>query len=40
MDVDRVLRLIQDIEDVLKIISEIVGRDFGDFIGDVRSRYA
>ena len=40
MDVDRVSRLIEDIEGTLRVVSELVGSSFEDFMRDVRSRYA
>ena len=40
LDTDRISRLIQDIEEVLRVISEIVKVDLDHFIADARSRYA
>ncbi|MEM1610745.1 MAG: DUF86 domain-containing protein [Sulfolobales archaeon] len=40
MDIDRVSRLLRDIERTLNVIEEIVDVDLSVFIADVRSRYA
>ena len=40
VDVDRVIRVLEDIESSLRIIKEIVSVSLEDFMGDLRSRYA